>query len=176
MDDPAYTQGLAPGHRIFLLVCVQGPLEGFRLPELHSVAKLYNLPLSWPAPPDSSRPYVLVGLESEDHARKLTGRMVSAKNCWEYWAHAPTYADLHAKVKSDPVRALWEPYARDPSVSWRFSVSGHQRTLPHAQQIATVNTFSFMPFQGPINLRTPDLEVGVFEEYAWDPLRGQKGH
>lgn len=31
-----------------------------------------------------------------------------------------------------------------------------------------------MPFQGPINLRTPDLEVGVFEEYAWDPLRGQK--
>lgn len=50
----AYTTGLAPGHRLFLLVCVQGPLEQFRLPELHSVAQLYSIPLSWPAPPDST--------------------------------------------------------------------------------------------------------------------------
>ncbi|GAA5889952.1 hypothetical protein JCM8208_001178 [Rhodotorula glutinis] len=173
-DPAAYTAGLAPGHRLFLLVCVQGPLEGFRLPELHSVAQLYSIPISWPSPPDSTRPYVLIGLESEDHARTLAKRLVSAKHVWEFWAHGDSYAAVHEQVKSDAVRPLWEPYASDPSCSWKFTVAGHLRTIPLPQQIATVNTFSFMPFKGPIKLRNPNLEVGVFEEYAWDPLRGQK--
>ena len=71
-------------------------------------------------------------------------------------------------------RCPQEPFASDPSCSWKFTVSGHLRTIPLPQQIATVNTFAFMPFKGPIKLRNPDLDVGVFEEYEWDPLRGQK--
>ncbi|BGP38977.1 hypothetical protein JCM10449v2_002915 [Rhodotorula kratochvilovae] len=174
MDDPAYTAGLAPDHKAFLLFCVQGPLEGFRLAEIRSVAKLYRLDLSWPAPPDSTRPYVLIGLPSEDDARRLAGRMISAKHVWEYWCHADTYADLHDKVKSPDVRALWEPYAEDADCTWKFTIAGHQRTIPLPQQIALVNTFAYMPLQGKIDLRTPQLEIGVFEEYVWDPLRGAK--
>ncbi|GAA6052254.1 hypothetical protein JCM3770_007402 [Rhodotorula araucariae] len=174
MDDAAYTAGLAPGHKTFLLYCVQGPLEGFRLAEIHSVAKLFRIPLSWPAKPDSTRPYVLIGLPSEDDARKLTGRLISAKHVWEYWCHADTYADLHEQVKSTPVRALWEPYADDANCTWKFTIAGHQRTIPLPQQIALVNTFSYMPLRGKIDLRTPQLEIGVFEEYVWDPLRGAK--
>lgn len=67
-----------------------------------------------------------------------------------------------------------EPYAADRECTWKFTIAGHQRTIPLPQQVALVNTFSYMPFLGDINLRSPDLEIGVFEEYTWDPLRGAK--
>lgn len=44
--------GLAPGHHLYILFGVQGPLEEFRLPEIESVAKLFNIDYSWPVEPD----------------------------------------------------------------------------------------------------------------------------
>ena len=44
--------GLAAGHRLYILFGVQGPLEEFRLPEIESVAKLFQIDYSWPVKPD----------------------------------------------------------------------------------------------------------------------------
>ncbi|GJN89847.1 hypothetical protein Rhopal_002836-T1 [Rhodotorula paludigena] len=174
MSEEAFTAGLKPGHTAYILFCVQGPLEEFRIPEILSIIQLFALDVSWPVPPDHTRPYMLIGLPGEKEARLLGSRLVSAKHVWEYWAHAETYPELHELVRGVECRAKWEPYAADRECTWKFTIAGHQRTIPLPQQVALVNTFSYMPFLGDINLRTPDLEIGVFEEYTWDPLRGAK--
>lgn len=118
---PGSPRGLPPPRTALGRKALQPPLELASSSRLFRPSHRPSLPLCAPHLADElpplQRPYVLVGLESEDHARKLTGRMVSAKNCWEYWAHAPTYADLHAKVKSDPVRALWVRPVSSPAFS-----------------------------------------------------------
>ncbi|GAA6029717.1 hypothetical protein JCM8097_001017 [Rhodosporidiobolus ruineniae] len=163
--------GLVPGHRLFLLFAVQGPLEDFRNAEIESICSLLNIDFSWPTPPDSSRPYVLIGLRDEEAARQLGTRLVSVKHIWEFWAQAEAYEELHAKVKSAELREIWEPYTLDRDCTWKFTVAGHNRTIALKEQVELINTFSYMPFPGDIDLRKPKLEIGVFEEYEFDRLK-----
>ncbi|GAA5894968.1 hypothetical protein JCM6882_008255 [Rhodosporidiobolus microsporus] len=166
--------GLAPGHKPFLLFAVQGPLEEFRIPEVESVCKLLNVEYSWPVTPDYTRPYVLIGLKGEEDARKLGSRLVSVKHIWEFWAQAETYDELHELVKTAEVREKWEHYTVDRECSWKFTIAGHNRTIPLPAQVKLINTFAYMPFVGDIDLRNPKLEIGVFEEYEFDRMRGLK--
>ncbi|GAA5990901.1 hypothetical protein JCM11641_002876 [Rhodosporidiobolus odoratus] len=161
------------GHRLYLLFGVTGPLEEFRQPEIESLAKLLKVDLSWPVPHDSTRPYVLVGLPSEEDAKLLASRLVSVKHVWEFWAQADNYEQLHAKVKSERVRAFWERYCADETLTWKFTIAGHNRTIALPAQVKLINTFSYMPFPGEIDLKKPKLEIGVFEEYEFDRMRGQ---
>ncbi|GAA5868123.1 hypothetical protein JCM8547_003351 [Rhodosporidiobolus lusitaniae] len=160
--------GLAPGHRAFIFFSVQGPLEEFRIPEIESIAKLVSVELSWPVAPDHTRPYMLVGLKGEEDAKKLATRLISVKHIWEFWGQAETYEQLHELVKGAEMREKWEHYAASEKCSWKFTIAGHNRTIALPQQVEIINTFSYMPFKGDINLRFPDLEVGVFEEWEFD--------
>lgn len=121
--------GLAAGHRLYILFGVEGPLEEFRLPEIESVAKLFNIQYSWPVEPDhtvsttvtgtrvgaaeltqlgpNQRPYTLIGLEDDQAAKKLGSRLVSVKHVWQYWASADTYEQIHEIVKGDACRKEW---------------------------------------------------------------------
>ncbi|GAA5992743.1 hypothetical protein JCM10908_006911 [Rhodotorula pacifica] len=166
--------GLAAGHRLYILFGVQGPLEEFRLPEIESVARLYNINYSWPVRPDHTRPYTLIGLENDQAAKKLGQRLVSIKHVWQYWASADTYEQIHEIVKGDECRAEWVPYAEDDQCTWKFTTAGHNRTLALPQQVARINRFSYMAFRGPIDLKTPMLEVGLFEEYDENRQYGEK--
>ncbi|POY73987.1 hypothetical protein BMF94_2798 [Rhodotorula taiwanensis] len=166
--------GLAADHRPYLLFGVQGPLEQFRLPEIDSVLQLFQIPHSWPTSPDPLRPYTLIGLRNDDDARKLGSRLVSVKHVWEYWASADSYHQVHDVVQSQECRAKWEPYALDEKCTWKFTTAGHNRTLALPQQVARINRFSYMAFLGPIDLKHPDLEVGLFEEYDENKEWGNK--
>ncbi|TKA57830.1 hypothetical protein B0A53_00979 [Rhodotorula sp. CCFEE 5036] len=166
--------GLAAGHRLYILFGVQGPLEEFRLPEIESVAKLFNIQYSWPVEPDHTRPYTMIGLEDDQAAKKLGSRLVSVKHVWQYWASADTYEQIHEIVKGDACRKEWEPYAHDDQCTWKFTTAGHNRTLALPQQVARINRFSYMAFRGPIDLKRPMLEVGLFEEYDENKQWGEK--
>lgn len=52
MSEEAFTAGLKRGHTAYILFCVQGPLEEFRIPEILSIIQLFALDVSWPVPPD----------------------------------------------------------------------------------------------------------------------------
>ena len=57
--------------------------EEFRIPELLSVAELYGILIKFPEEDlsklDVSRPFMVLGLESEDNARKLARRCILIK-------------------------------------------------------------------------------------------------
>ena len=45
-------------------------------------------------------------------------------------------------------------------------VASFNFTISLPEQIAVIQSFSYLGFLGEVDLNTPDLEVGVFEEYA----------
>lgn len=62
----------------YLIVFAQAHQE-FRIPELESIAELYDFKISLPDERDLDRPYMVIGLESEDHARLLCKRCILVK-------------------------------------------------------------------------------------------------
>lgn len=66
------------------------------------------------------------------------------------------------------------PYAEDEKCTWKFTCVGHNRTLALPQQVSRINRFSYMAFRGPIDLKHPNLEVGLFEEYGEQKDWGHK--
>jgi tRNA (guanine10-N2)-methyltransferase len=66
---------------LYLLVFAQAH-EEFRVPELLSVSKLYGFNVTFPRDAkdrDTTRPFMVLGLEDEDHARLLAKRCVLVK-------------------------------------------------------------------------------------------------
>ena len=56
--------------------------EEYRIPELQSIAELYNIKITFPediSSLDVSRPFMVFGLESEEDARKLARRCILIK-------------------------------------------------------------------------------------------------
>jgi tRNA G10 N-methylase Trm11 len=58
--------------------------EEFRVPELLSVSELYSIPIIFPtndpADADVTRPFMILGLECDDHARILARRCILIKS------------------------------------------------------------------------------------------------
>ncbi|GAA5892801.1 tRNA (guanine-N2-)-methyltransferase [Sporobolomyces salmoneus] len=161
--------------KLYLCACATGPLESFRLAELESIANLFDIPYSFPqGTPDESRPYMVVELPGDKEAKLLSTRLVSVKHIWELWAQGATYDEVHATAQSEQAKALWGPFAQDRQCTWKFVVAGHNRTIPLSIQIKTIESFAYMAFPGDIKLKNPQLEIGVFEEYEFDGMRGKR--
>ena len=68
-----------------------------------------------------------------------------------------------------------ESYASSFSTTWKFKVASFGQVIPINQQIEVINTFAWMDFKGDISLKTPMVELGVFEEYVHATTSQEKG-
>ncbi|KAK4055764.1 hypothetical protein OIV83_000311 [Microbotryomycetes sp. JL201] len=160
----------------YLLACSAGHgLHEFRVPELLAIASLCGFDIKFLDDDDARamNPYIVVELESDEQAKLLGSRAISVKHIWEYWADAASYEEMHAIIKHR--EALWIDIKADSTMSWRFQVNAYGRTIPMDQQRDVVESFSYMDFEGPIDLKKPDVTIGVFEEYDANEYSKVKG-
>lgn len=54
-------------------------------------------------------------------------------------------------------------------------MSAHGRTIPVPVQRGVIESFAYMDFLGDIDLKKPDVVVGVFEEYVVRADKQEKG-
>ncbi|KAJ3762388.1 tRNA guanosine-2'-O-methyltransferase [Lentinula raphanica] len=147
----------------YLAVFAQAHQE-FRVPELESIAQLYNFKLTLSDDPeecDPGRPYMILSLESEDHARLLAKRCVLIKSIYEFYSRGAAYDELHSRNRAK--RSLWERYI--PETSFKFSVTAYNHKIPQRRQKEVVESFSYMDFMGKIDMKNPEISFGCFEEY-----------
>ncbi|KAJ7725872.1 tRNA guanosine-2'-O-methyltransferase [Mycena maculata] len=144
----------------YLFVFAQSHSE-FRLPELESIAELYGFTLSVPGDCDPSRPFMILQLDLEEHARLLASRCILIKYIYEFHAQGKDYEELHVANKAN--RHLWLPYAHD--TSFKFLVTAYNHKIPESRQREVVESFNYMGFVGKIDLKTPQIILGCFEEY-----------
>ncbi|KAK7035497.1 hypothetical protein VNI00_011790 [Paramarasmius palmivorus] len=139
----------------------------FRLPELASISELYGFEVSIPEEHDSTRPFMVLGLDNDEHARLLAQRCILIKSVYELYGQGSTYEELHESNRAH--RAFWAKYI--PDTSFKFFVSAYNHRIPQKRQKEVVESFSYMGFMGKIDMKSPDIVLGCFEEY--DDRRGQ---
>ena len=153
----------------------------FRLPELASVSELNSIPYQLSDVEegrDPNRPFMVIKLEKEDHARTLARRCILIKYgfsnsflypltatrysraVFEFYAQGASYASLHStNLQNKP---LWERYIDD--TSFRFLVTSYQHKIPLARQRDVIESFAYMGFLGEIDMKHPEITLVCFEE------------
>ncbi|KAL7281446.1 LOW QUALITY PROTEIN: hypothetical protein ACG7TL_004759 [Trametes sanguinea] len=138
--------------------------DEFRIPELQSVAEIYGFDIKLPDNPEdrkTARPFMVLGLESEEHVKLLARRCVLIKYVCEFYARGRTYEELHQQNR---IRApQWQKYADD--TSFKFLVTAFNHTIPQWRQRDVVESFAYMDFQGKIDMKNPEITLACFEEY-----------
>ncbi|KAI9597134.1 hypothetical protein BDF19DRAFT_470971 [Syncephalis fuscata] len=119
--------------------------DQFRLPELDSLARLYNVTFSF---------------DKSTYTDDAT--------IYELWAVQDNYDALHEEIKLHPER--WPDYK---TTSFKFSVVVFGGTLPQKKQLEIIDSFSYLPFTGKIALNKPDVEFVVVEDYGLDFTRNE---
>ncbi|KAJ1919147.1 hypothetical protein H4219_002196 [Mycoemilia scoparia] len=134
----------------------------FRIAELESLARLNGINVDLhKGSPDLSSPYLVVELQSIDEAKKLIERSILVKEICEYWAEGKTYEELFEKIKQNPERNML--YKKD---SFKFNVDVFGGSNTEEEKLRKINNFSFLPFKGPIDLKKPNQEFMVYENYG----------
>ncbi|KAJ7132800.1 tRNA guanosine-2'-O-methyltransferase [Mycena crocata] len=144
----------------YLFIFAQSHSE-FRLPELESIAELNGFTLSVPADCDPTRPFMVLHLETEEHAR-LLANSIFLRYVYEFYAQGRNYEELHTANNAN--RDLWLPYAHD--TSFKFIVTAYNHKVPESRQRDVVESFGYMGFSGKIDLKSPEITLGCFEEYV----------
>ncbi|KAI0085178.1 tRNA guanosine-2'-O-methyltransferase [Irpex rosettiformis] len=139
--------------------------EEFRIPELLSVSELYNISLTFPGGDstyaDVSTPFMIFGLECEEHAHILARRCILVKSIHELYATGKTYDEIHEQNKAS--KHLWEKYIQD--TSFKFKVEAYNHSIPQRRQKEVVVAFSYMGWLGKIDMKNPEVTLYCFEEY-----------
>ncbi|KAL4078428.1 S-adenosyl-L-methionine-dependent methyltransferase [Scleroderma yunnanense] len=144
--------------------------DEFRIPELQSISELHGFTIGFsrysdlPSAEAVKRPFMILELAEEAHARLLAKRCILIKSIYEFYAQGSTYAELHEANRQ--VRSRWEQYI--PDTSFKFTVIGYNHSLSQRWQRDVIESFSYMDFLGNIDMKNPDIILGCFEEYEND--------
>ncbi|KAH8159184.1 hypothetical protein CIB48_g9058 [Xylaria polymorpha] len=133
--------------------------EAFRLAEIQALAVLANVDLKI--------------ISYSDEASKADcgrTRSILAHSVFEHWGTAATLDELHAAIKRDTAH-LWRLYIAS---SFKISVDSYRGSRSQKQKVALINSFSYLGFEGPILLSSPDNEFTLFEEWENEPLPEKK--
>ncbi|KAH9935695.1 tRNA guanosine-2'-O-methyltransferase [Fomitopsis serialis] len=141
-----------------LLVFAQAH-EEFRIPEIQSIAELHGFEVTFPPFPDASRPFMVLELESESHARVLAQRCILVKSVCEFYGRGKTYEELHEQIRKN--RERWSKYTHD--TSFKFSISAYNHTIPQRRMKDVIEGFSYMDFRGRIDMHSPEVVLACLK-------------
>jgi len=136
--------------------------EDFRLPELEALAKLEDVKIKFNREEYSNdNPFFIVELESDEEAKRLIRRSILIKYIIQLWTTGNDYPEVYKNLKSfDPEK--YKPYETS---TFKFMVETYNGTRTMKEQVDIINTFSFLPFTGSIDLKKPANTFMVLEKY-----------
>ncbi|XP_043272305.1 tRNA (guanine(10)-N2)-methyltransferase homolog isoform X2 [Venturia canescens] len=138
----------------------------FRIAELESIVSLYHIEFRTIKRPDD-HPYWLVLLPTEDVVHKIASRAVSLRFCLELWGHSTCLNVLHEQLKVCPEEWLSPYMGKDKS--FKIVVETFCKHFTQKEKVEKIETFSYLPLEGRINLRNPDTTLFYIEHYGLDP-------
>ncbi|CAH0582872.1 unnamed protein product [Chrysodeixis includens] len=163
----------------------------FRHAEMQSIISLFNIPVKFIEQPSIRKPYWIVELPSEDYVKKIASRSVLVKNCIELWSTAKTESQLHANLKNSLKNSTgtWvtgengQGDASDthlcpkelieaccsPKNSFKIEVETFCKHYTLKEKVQKIESFEYLPLEGPVKLNKPDITLAYLEFYGDDP-------
>ncbi|KAF2182142.1 tRNA guanosine-2'-O-methyltransferas-like protein TRM11 [Zopfia rhizophila CBS 207.26] len=134
--------------------------ESFRKAELRALAEIAGVNLEIISYHEDS-PFCIIRLPSPSSAATFISRSVLSQGIYELWGQGTSYASLHSSVQHQSSQK-WTQYKDTP---FRFTLDTFRGTRTSSQQRETIESFSYLDFQGPIRMKNPELEMIVFEDF-----------
>ncbi|KAJ8942253.1 hypothetical protein NQ318_003100 [Aromia moschata] len=148
--------------RTYLLWFAQEHID-FRYAEIESLLSLFNIEMKFSEKP-SNEPYWIVEFASENDVKLLASRSVSLRNCIELWGHANNLQKLHEKLKFYPQNLIDQYF--QPDKSFKIEVETFCKHFTQKEKVNKIETFSYLPVQGPVSLTNPDVTLQYIEYYG----------
>ena len=149
---------------LFLFWCANEHQQ-FRLAEFESLASLLDVTLVWVFK-SSEHPWVILDMASEEEALKIISRSVSAKYCLHLWAEGNSYQDFHSNLKAFPYNEQARWLSED--VSFKVHVESFNRKTSVEERLEKIESLSYIPLQGPVSLKRPQVVFSYFEFHGFD--------
>ncbi|KAF8325243.1 tRNA guanosine-2'-O-methyltransferase [Cantharellus anzutake] len=145
--------------------------QEFRFPELLSVCECLDIEIELPKERDTKRPLMVVRLNDDETAHRLASRCILIKAIYQLWAHGHNYEELHAinRTKCD----VWSAYKK---VSFKFNVTSVNQRIPPGRIKETIDSFSYMGFEGCIDMKNPRLTLVCLEDYEEQKVTQRHRH
>lgn len=90
---------------------------------------------------------------------KQTAERIHLQSLYEVWGEGSSWDELEASIRGGlPGR---DPAHLAPGASWSIRVDGFGCGI--GDPVATLNRLSFVPFQGPVQLRDPDNQFRLIQ-------------
>ncbi|RMZ84054.1 hypothetical protein DV737_g1352, partial [Chaetothyriales sp. CBS 132003] len=90
-------------------------------------------------------------------------RAIQAKAIYELWGSGSNYESLHADVRARS-QHLWSRYQND--VSFKFGIDSYFGKRSAGEQREIINQFAYFGFQGKVDMKHPDQEWCIMEEWG----------
>ncbi|KAH7288294.1 hypothetical protein KP509_31G020800 [Ceratopteris richardii] len=142
----------------------------YRLPEVESLAKIYLegdpaalKEVRWKQPPNchSDSPFYYINLPSEDIARFIASRSILVKGIFEVWGVESSYEELRLAIENYPEDRK-TPYLSADS-TFKVIVDCFGKGLSLKEQTERINSLDYIPFQGRVNLKSPQHRFWLIE-------------
>jgi|SRR5882762_2587208 tRNA (guanine10-N2)-methyltransferase len=93
----------------------------------------------------------------------MVAALLSTRSIYEFYAKGFSYEEMHQRNRD--VCARWTEYV--PDTSFKYVVSGYNRSISQSRQREIIESFSYMGLLGKIDMKNPQITFGCFEECAF---------
>ncbi|KAJ3229185.1 hypothetical protein HDU78_009186 [Chytriomyces hyalinus] len=144
------------------VICFAQAHLNFRLAELRSLAIIENVTLDFDQKDLLEQsPFLVVGIDTVENAKKLLNRAILIKEIIQLWAADDTLEGILLKAKNLPAE-YFAPYRTS---SFKFDISVFGSTLAIPDQVEQINRFKFLPLEGKIDLKKPEIVFTVYQDF-----------
>ncbi|AOW28529.1 tRNA (guanine10-N2)-methyltransferase [Candida albicans SC5314] len=145
------------------LIHLASTFPKFRIAELEALADLYNIDVDLSSHNEDST-FLVVSLENDEQARQLISRSVMSFGIYELWGYGETYDKLHEDVRAKSA----DKFEKYKDVSFKFDFKNFRGRPSNKGKVRIIESFSYLPFEGKIDLKNPDEIFTVVEEYKYN--------
>ncbi|WRT63816.1 uncharacterized protein IL334_000741 [Kwoniella shivajii] len=133
----------------------------FRIPSLLSISQVFNFPIRFVSQ-DLYRGLLVIELEKEEDVNHLLERETLLLSVTELYAQGSTYEELHAEMSQH--LDILQPYRQK---SFKFTLEGVNHRVIESRIRDTVESFAYTALEGKIQMKNPDVEFVIYEDYQW---------
>uniref|UniRef100_A0A240PL00 tRNA (guanine(10)-N(2))-methyltransferase TRMT11 n=1 Tax=Anopheles epiroticus TaxID=199890 RepID=A0A240PL00_9DIPT len=144
----------------------------FRQAEIASLLRIWNIQMNTPANHDPDRPFWLVELQNDEAARKLASRSMSLRCIFELWAYSNQgLTNFHEQLRRhiETNGNTLAPHF-EANKSFKITVETYNKHFSQKEKVAKIETMQYLPVEGPVNLKTPDVHYWYIEFWGLDPM------
>ncbi|KAG7210249.1 hypothetical protein KM043_011797 [Ampulex compressa] len=138
----------------------------FRLAEMESILDMFNIELHIDFKSEE-HPYWIVSSPAEINMQNIANRAVLLRFCMELWANSKEYKNFHQNLKSYPTENIKQHFGGGKS--FKIVVETFCKHFPQKEKVNKIESFSYLPLDGPVKLNNPDVTLYYIEFYGLNP-------